>query len=405
MFPVQSKPIHRILLVLLALVAFSLPFKDQFLVNFFSILSASVWVLSNPFKQLFAKRENAKSLLAIVIFYLLHLTALLYTKNYEEGFFSLEIKATLFIFPLIFYSVDYTAKQNKFLLKNFISGCLLCCFLCIGHSSYVSITESRNYFFYQDLSWFQHPSYLSMYLTFCCVAIFEWKLYAKAVQLGLTLFFTIFVLFLSSKSGIVIHFVFLSVYFVSAYIASGSYKKLFLFSGSAILLVILVVLFVPQVKDRFQNVVSAFQSEKVDKSATESTVVRMLIWNEAIEIIKQNPLLGVSPGDANDALYASYKQNGLTGAFGKKLNAHSQYFQTGVGLGIIGLLSFLSLFLVPLFKNRMKLLVFFLLITLVNFLTESMLQTMAGCIFFGYFYAMLCFKKPESENLQPITNN
>src|SRR5438105_3788907 len=122
-FPVHSKPIHRILLTLLALVAFSLPFKDQFLVNLFIILAAAVWLLSNPFNQLFVKKGNVKSLFAIAIFYSLHVSALLYTKNIEEGFFNLEIKATLFILPLIFYSVDYTSKQNKFLLKNFISGC------------------------------------------------------------------------------------------------------------------------------------------------------------------------------------------------------------------------------------------------------------------------------------------
>ncbi len=398
-FPVSSKPIQRVLLALLALVAFSIPFKDQFLVNLFIVLAIVVWLFSNPFKQIFLKRKNVKSLLVIVIFYALHALALVYTKNKQEGFFSLEIKISLFVFPLIFYSLDYTAKQNKFLLKNFVSGCLLCSLLCIGHASFISFSENKNYFFYQDLSWFQHPSYLSMYLTFCCVALFEWKLYDKAVQIGLTLFFTLFVLLLSSKSGIVIHFVFLSVYFISAYAASGNYKKLSIFSVSGILILVMVVLFIPKVKDRFQNVISAFQSEKIDKAATESTAVRMLIWHEAAEIINKNPLFGVSPGDTNDALYQSYSQNGLTGAYAKKLNAHSQYFQTGVGLGLIGLISFLSMFSVPLFRNKKKLLVFFLLIVAVNFFTESMLQTMAGCIFFGYFYAMLCFEKSEPLNL------
>jgi len=396
-FPVSSKPIHRVLLALLALVSFSLPFKDQFLVNLFIVLTILVWLFGNPFKKLFSKRKNVKSLLAIVFFYVLHAIALLYTNNLQEGFFSLEIKISLFIFPLIFYSLDYTAKQNKFLLRNFISGCLLCCFLCIGHSVYISFTENKNYFFYQDLSWFQHPSYLSMYLTFCCVALFEWKLYIKSVQIGLTLFFTLFVLLLSSKSGIVIHVVFLSVYFISSYIAAGNYKKLFLFSASGILIALFIILFIPKVKDRFQNVINAFQSDKIDKSATESTAVRMLIWQEATEIIKQNPLLGVSPGDTNDALYESYKQNGLAGAYAKKLNAHSQYFQTGVGLGLIGLVSFISMFILPFFENKGKLLIFFLLITAVNFFTESMLQTMAGSIFFGYFYAMLCFEKTETD--------
>ncbi|HWY37900.1 MAG TPA: O-antigen ligase family protein [Bacteroidia bacterium] len=396
-FPVQSKPIQKAVLVLLALVAFTLPFKDHFLVNLFIVLVIIVWLFSNPFKTLFTKRENYGSLLAIVIFYLLHALSFLYTANIQESFINLETKVSLLAFPLIFYTAGYTNTQSKFFLKNFVAGCLLCCVICLVHSTYVSVTEGRNYFFYQDLSWFQHPSYLSMYITFCCVTIFRQELYGKMLQVILALFFTLFVLMLSSKSGILIHVVFLLAYFITAYLAARNYKRLFLFAGISVLLVISIVVFIPKVKERFQNVVNVFKSEKIDKSATESTAVRILIWNEATGIIKQHPLLGVSPGDANTTLYDTYQKNGLTGAYAKKLNTHNEYFQTGVGLGLLGLASLISLFVLPFFGDKKKLMVFFLLITAVNFFTESMLQTMAGCIFFGYFYAMLCFENPKPE--------
>lgn len=378
--------------VLLALVAFTLPFKDEFLVNFFIVVSAAVWLFSKPFGQLFAVRRNIQSLIAISAFYLLHVIGLLYTHNLEEAFSNLEIKVTLLIFPLIFYSMQYGALQNKFLLKNFIAGCLLCCALCLFRSAYLSITEEKNYFFYQYLSWFQHPSYLAMYLTFCCIAMFEWLLYDKRISIALSVFFTVFVVLLSSKAGILIHFLSLSVYFVSSYFSERNYKKLFLFVVSGGLLLGLSIVFFPPLKERFDNVAGAFKTDKVDKGATESTAVRMLIWNESISIIKEHPLLGVSPGDANDTLYGKYQKNGLTGAYAKRLNAHSQYFQTGVSLGWVGLLSFLFVLAIPFLNRSKKLVVFFLVICAVNFLTESMLQTMAGCIFFGYFYAMLAFE-------------
>ncbi|MGZ3866711.1 MAG: O-antigen ligase family protein [Bacteroidia bacterium] len=397
-FPVKSKPIHKTLLVLLAIVAFTLPFKDAFLVNLFIVFAIVVWLVSNPFRNLFSKRKHYGSLIAVVVFYLLHLFSFLYTSNVQETFINLETKISLLFFPLIFFSSDFTAKQTNFFVRNFIAGCLLCCVLCLGHSTYVSITESRNYFFYQDLSWFQHPSYLSMYLTFCSVALFHQELYSKKVRLALALFFSVFVVMLSSKAGIVIQAVFLAAWFVSEFAANGNYKKLLIFSGSAVAILLAAILFVPQVKDRFQNVVWAFGAKEVDKNATESTAVRMLIWSEAKELIKEHPLLGVSPGDANTSLYTRYEQNGLTGAFTKKLNAHSEYFQTGVGLGILGLLSLLNILFLPLRQNKNKLLVFLLLIAAVNFITESMLQTMAGCIFFGYFYGMLCYEKDPTNS-------
>jgi O-antigen ligase len=390
-FPESEKPVNKVLVTLLALVAFSLPFK--FLVNLFIVLALIVWLAGNPFKTLFAKNKFTKYLLAILIFYLLHAIAFLYTNNVEESFFSLEIKISLLIFPLIFYTGNYTWHQMKFFVMSFVLGSLLCCVLCIGRAGYLTLSEGKNYFFYQDLSWFQHPSYLSMYLTFCCVALLQKKIFTHLQNLICLVIFTLFILLLSSKTGIAIHFLFLLMAGVTYFLGKGNYIKVTIFTLVSGLVLFLLIYFVPPVKERFNNVVSAFNSDKIDKSATESTAVRMLIWQEAKKIIKEKPLLGVSPGDANDVLYENYKLDGLTGAYEKKLNAHSQYFQTGVGLGFIGLTSLLAIFVLPFFQKPRKLLVFFLLINAVNFLTESMLQTMAGCIFFGYFYALLCFDK------------
>ncbi len=390
-FPESEKPVNKVLVALLALVAFSLPFK--FLVNAFIALALITWLASNPFKALLTKNKFTKYLLAILVFYLLHGIAFLYTNNIQESFFSLEIKISLLLFPLIFYTGNHTWPQMKFFVMSFVLGNVLCCLLCLGRASYLTLTEDKNYFFYQDLSWFQHPSYLSMYLTFCCVALLQKKIFGKVIKFLCLALFTFFILLLSSKTGIAIHFLFLLMAGITYFIGKGNYIKVTLFSLASGLLLFLIVFFVPPVKERFHNVLSAFSSDKIDKSATESTAVRMLIWQEAKKIMKEKPLLGVSPGDANDALYESYRVDGLTGAYEKKLNAHSQYFQTGVGLGLVGLASLIAVLILPFFQKPRKLLVFFLLICAVNFLTESMLQTMAGCIFFGYFYALLCFDR------------
>jgi O-antigen ligase len=176
------------------------------------------------------------------------------------------------------------------------------------------------------------------------------------------------------------------------FLKGKNYFKIIGASLLSLLICISILFLIPQVKQRFQNVYNVFQIKSIDKTSAESTTVRMLIWNEAIQISKEHPIIGVSPGNANDALYEGYKQNGLTGAYEKKLNAHSQYFQTTIGLGLVGLLSLLSLFAVPLFTNRNKIVIFFIGICALNFLTESMFQTMAGCIFFGYFYSLICFQ-------------
>ena len=395
-FPEADKPLQKIMVALLALVAFFLPFK--ILVNLFIVLAFITWLFTNPFKKLFSKNKYTKVLIAILFFYLLHAIALLYTHNIGEGLFSLEIKISMLIFPLLFYTESFSQQQYHFFLKTFIAGTLLCCLLCLGRAIFVYLQTNESHFYYEGFSWFQHPSYLSMYVTFCSIALLKNKLFDKVKTGILIILFTVFVLFLSSKTGVLIHFILLMLCIASLFLKGRNYVKMGGIFMAGMLIFGICLFFIPTVKQRFSGVFNALETNKIAKTSTESTTVRILIWNEAIQIIKQHPIFGLSPGDANDVLYEGYRINGLTGAYERKLNAHSQYFQTTVGLGIIGLLSLLVLFIVPVFVSREGVLLFFLLISGVNFLTESMLQTMAGCIFFGYFYAMLSFKEKGIKN-------
>lgn len=389
-FPETDKPLKKAMVALLVLVAFSLPFK--FLVNLFIVLSFVAWLASNPFKRLFTKTKNTKVLLAIFIFYLLHVIALLYTNNIQEGLFNLEIKISMLIFPLLFYTEVFSVEQHQFFLKSFVIGTLLCCLLCLSRSVFLFFSTHENNFYYEGLSWFQHPSYLAMYISFCCVVLLLTNMFSKTITYLSIVFFTFFLFLLSSKTGIIIHFITLVFSFAFILLKGKNYFKIIVMSLLGLGICIGILFLIPQVKQRFQNVYTVFKSKNTDKTSAESTTVRMLIWNEAIQINKEHPLFGVSPGDTNDALYESYQMHGLTGAYEKKLNAHNQYFQTTIGLGIVGLLSLLFLFTIPLVTNWNKIVVFFIGISALNFLTESMFQTMAGCIFFGYFYSLICLK-------------
>jgi len=126
-FPETNKPLKKAIVALLVLVAFSLPFK--FIVNLFIVLVFVAWLFTNPLKKLFIKTKNTGVLLAVFIFYLLHVIALLYTNNIHEGLFSLEIKISMLIFPLLFYTEGFTAAQYRFIFKSFVVGTLLCCLL------------------------------------------------------------------------------------------------------------------------------------------------------------------------------------------------------------------------------------------------------------------------------------
>ena len=168
-FPADEKPVSKTLTTLLALVAFTLPFK--FMVNGFIAAALLVWLFSKPWSNLFTRNRFTPALISILLFYLLHALALIYTANIGEGFFNLEVKLSMFFFPLIFYSGNYTWPQMKLFLTCFILGNLLCCIICLCRSAILVLYGNPTFdpFFYEGLSWFQHPSYLSCILLFAAL--------------------------------------------------------------------------------------------------------------------------------------------------------------------------------------------------------------------------------------------
>lgn len=58
----------------------------------------------------------------------------------------------------------------------------------------------------------------------------------------------------------------------------------------------------PNSLDRF-NSLTNISLKHQDKKSSESTTLRILIWEQSINLIKNNFLLGTGVGDANDELY------------------------------------------------------------------------------------------------------
>jgi O-antigen ligase len=108
-----------------------------------------------------------------------------------------------------------------------------------------------------------------------------------------------------------------------------------------------------------------------------------------------------------------YKERGMKGAFEHQLNAHNEYYQVFISLGIIGFILLLVTLYFPFifaFRTGNTIYLLFLLIVVLNFLTESMFETQAGVMFYAFFNSLLCFSKNnkplEADYLQiPITNN
>jgi O-antigen ligase len=148
----------------------------------------------------------------------------------------------------------------------------------------------------------------------------------------------------------------------------------------------------PQVFDRFYSIKEVIQAEKMeDISHWNGTTLRLQIFYASEEIIKENFWLGVSPGDTKDELMIKYEKYGFRHAIERNYEAHNQFVQTFIGLGIFGLIILLLIFILPFvyaIRNMDFILFCFIIMVFLLCMFESMLQKQAGVMFivFGILF-------------------
>jgi len=133
-----------------------------------------------------------------------------------------------------------------------------------------------------------------------------------------------------------------------------------------------------------------------------SLLQRLHYWQAAIQIIRNNWLIGVGTGDVDQAFQSTYQQIDSPLEEKNRLRAHNTYLTTAVTFGIPGLLVFLIMTLFFLYKSiqgKHTLAVSFLLIALCTFLIEDTLETQTGASFFAFFYGLLAVElyKPRTR--------
>ena len=334
-----------------------------------------------------------------IAFFIIHALGYFFSINKAEALSSIEIKLPFILLPFLVFTSNFNELQLKKITISFVSGCLILAFACLFRATYLYYAMDVNAFFYSEFTYFLHPSYFAMYFVFAQLIVMlyykTWLSHLSYLNLKIgfiSLVFLVCIFLASSKMGVITAFLILPVTLLVLLINKGYKKSIIIFLIALIAATGLAYKLFPSPFQRLQIAFTVTtSSQSIDLSATESTAVRILIWKQAIDIIKQHVVFGTTPGDANDALYQSYQKNGLTGAIKKKLNAHNQFLQTLIGTGILG---FILLVLMTVgaiifgFIKKNYLLVAFSFLTMLNFFVESMLQAQAGFIFFVFF---ICF--------------
>ncbi len=401
---------------LYVLLAFSIPLFDRLVAVIITCISLQ-WILSRNWKQRFELLRSQvwrRVLASYSLFYLLYVLGLMYSSNLDYAFFDLGTKLSLLLFPLIFATTDlrvFTPGRMLLVSYAYLAGCILITLIMLVVALLeFRETNSPKVFYYDELSIFQHPSYLSMYLDFAVSLVLFILLRAGHLITGVIrnllvlsiIYFFAIVMLLASKAGIISLLIILAISIFSIIVYRKEYVVGLLF------LFILPFTFIGAYYAfpySFQRLSSANEvvtgNRPLNRASTDGTAERVLIWQSSLEIIRDKGIFGVGTGDVKDALLTKYAENGITNALNLRLNAHNQYLQTTITLGIPGIILLLAGLLYTLIKAIQRqnlLLLLFTVVVSFNFMVESMLERQAGVVFYSFLNALLLFMVLSESN-------
>lgn len=360
------------------------------------------------------KSKSTYLLLLFVILLFWQTIGLMQTNYLNAGIERIYKRASFILFPLALFIPSIRIKANlKFLLKLF-AICLLayfifCLALAIDHSltvvdgkikfnAYDELYTYESYFTGLRLVVGSHPSYIAMYALLALLISID-NIFGKQKQSWLifwviaSIAFIVFIVLLSSRSGVIAAIITLPLFIL--YRLRGSIPTWLLLGIMVVSIsgVSIMALNNARVKTSLRDV----SENNINEVLNED--IRVTIWKSAWEVIKVNPVIGVGTGNACSELKNEFIKKGYTAGLYDSLNAHNQFLEIQLENGIVGLLIFLLLLGYGLYiavsENNYFLLAF-IIMTIIFFIFESMLNRLAGVMFFPFFmFLLINYEDPE----------
>ena len=329
---------------LLILVAFFLPLT-VFGGNLFAVLIFLLWIIKADFKSDFHRLKNNKLIIAVFLYLLVYVIALLWTADMESGLYTLRKQLKFLFIPIFMLFVK--REHVKYYILAFLAS--------------MSLSEIWSYgIFFEFLPLYGgatliDPIPLMSHITynpFLAIAIYFLSYYVlfdhsisklKKFTYGFFIITMSINMFITGgRAGQVMYFAMLVV-LIFQYFPKNAFK------ASLISLLVLVI----TSSTFYLN--SKIFSDRVDLAVTElsdyknhthsSTGLRISSAINSWSIIKENPIIGVGTGDyKNEFIKASIKNNLKLENTLVIHNPHNMYVLILVQFGLLGLVAMLYIF-------------------------------------------------------------
>lgn len=351
--------------------------------------------------------------LPMLLFYLHHVIGMLWSSNLEEGFKDLVQKLPFVIFPLLIPFLSLNPKRIETIFKFFtIANVIVVVINLINTLWRLHIYELPQHYkaFGTYHSIFTHRSYYALYLSVSLIYLFyKMEDYVRFNNKeyfllgGITFFVLVGGIFLSlSKVGIIILLVLLILF------AFKFFKSLTISKKVIFILGVLLLLFSSgkMILSRFSDIHFAFTEpyELEKKRDFSSSQLRLMIWESSISTIKEKPYLGYGTGTVKDILRLKNLEKNFDplSVHKKKTNAHNQFLESFISLGITGFILALFIFINPLIislKNKHFFQGLILIVFLINTIPESIFERQSGVIFITLFISLMPYFRDKEQKL------
>ncbi len=329
---------------LLILTAFFLPLT-VFGGNFFAVLIFLLWIIKADFKSDFHQLKNNKLIIAVFLYLLVHVIALLWTADMEFGLYTLRKQLKFLFIPIFMLFVK--REHIKYYILAFLAS--------------MSLSELWSYgIFFELLPLYRGATLIdpiplmshANYTPFSTIAIYFLSYYvlfdhsnSKLKKLTYSFFIitmSINMFITGGRAGQVMYFAMLVV-LVFQYFPKNIFKA---FLISSIIVAVTSSTFYINSKIFSDRVDVAVKELSDYKNHTHSsTGLRISAAINSWTIIKENPVIGVGTGDyKNEFIKASIKNEfGLENTL-MIYNPHNMYVLILVQFGLLGLLALLYMF-------------------------------------------------------------
>jgi O-antigen ligase len=404
--PYIKRIVPQLLLVLLAVGLFSLPFGWPPLTNLSLLLLGLLSLVVLRKSDWNYSLKQPISIFSISLF-VLYALSLFYSEDWKGGLANLETKASFLIAPPILFGLsrNFTIKQVFWLKWVFVAGCVLSLLLILLVASWRAWqyqswsffkpngTQEYFFFLYETFSKpLMHPGYLSTHYGIAIlILLFQFKESRyRLLVTTLIIYLGVGMLLLQARMNIIALVLVAGAYFLF-WLLKGQHFKL-LGAGTA-LVVLMVVVFLSLAPEPIKERYLAFPDFSYDiKGANfNSATYRLAEWKCATQAWQESFLYGHGIGDSQEALFKSYRELGFREGLERRYNSHNQFLETALSVGLIGLLLLIGL----LFSYAYKAVLIdqpFLLASLLFFtlcmLTESMLERAWAVVLFNVYFPL-----------------